>query len=329
VIVTRAPFRLPFGGGGSDLKSYYSRHGGFILSAAINRYVFICLNQPQVDTLYRIKYSRTEIVATLEEIQHPLVREALRMLHIPAGIEITSMADVPAGTGLGSSGSFLVALLTALHTFKRDHIPPWSLAEEACCIEIEKVGQPVGKHDQYMAAFGGLTCLDIAPDGQVTVTPLRISAHNLEQLRNSLTIYYTGISRSSHEILAEQSQGASQDQSQVTESLHQIKEIGREIKVALEGGKLDRFGELMDVHWENKKKISEKISDGQINHWYQVGRDNGAIGGKLMGAGGGGFLMFYCHNSDKARLRRALREEGLREMTFDFDVEGAKVLVNF
>jgi D-glycero-alpha-D-manno-heptose-7-phosphate kinase len=329
LIVTRAPFRIPFGGGGTDLSSYYSRHGGFILSAAINRYVFISLNRPQVDDLFRIKYRLSETVDSIDKIEHPLVREALRLLRIPPGIEIASMADVPAGTGLGSSGSFLVALLTALHTFKRDHIPPWSMAEEACRIEIEKVGQSVGKHDQYMAAFGGLTCLDIALDGQVTVTPLRISAHNLEQLRNSLTIYYTGITRSSHDILEEQSLGASQDQSQVTESLHRIKEIGLEIKAALEVGNLDRFGELMHIHWENKKKMSEKISDGKIDYWYQVGRDNGAIGGKLMGAGGGGFLMFYCHNNAKARLRRTMREEGLREMTFDFDDEGAKVLVNF
>ncbi|MCL4534271.1 MAG: galactokinase [Bacteroidetes bacterium] len=329
MIVTRAPLRIPFGGGGTDLHSYYSRYGGFILSAAINRYVFISLNRLKVEDTYRIKYSQSEIVTQVDEIKHPLVREALRSLDVPGGIEITSMADVPSGTGLGSSGSFLVALLTGLHACKRDHLPTWALAEEACHIEIEKVGQPAGKHDQYMAAFGGLTCLDIAPNGEVNVAPLKITGHDLDQLRSSLTVYYTGIVRSSFDILKEQSQGAQRDDGQVVESLHRIKEIGQTIKRSLERGDLDRFGELMDEHWQAKKRMSGKISDGRIDHWYEVGRRNGALGGKLMGAGGGGFLMFYCPNGGKADLRRAMAEEGLRELSFDFDLEGAKVLVNF
>jgi D-glycero-alpha-D-manno-heptose-7-phosphate kinase len=320
--------RIPFGGGGTDLASYYSRYGGFILSAAINRYVYIVLNRPQVDDLYRVKYSVSEMVAALDDIQHPLVREAFRLLRIWGGIEITSMADVPAGTGLGSSGSFLVALLSALHTYKREVAPARALAEEACHIEIDRVHQPVGKHDQYMAAFGGITCMEIAPDGQVAVVPLKISAQHSEELRNSLTLYFTGISRNSFEILRDQSEQAGQDNSQVAESLHRIKEIGQEIKAALEKGELDRFGQLMHEHWEHKKKMSGKISGDQIDHWYEVGRNNGAIGGKLIGAGGGGFLLFYAQNRDKARLRRAMTEEGLREMTFDFDHEGAKVLAD-
>lgn len=329
MIVTRAPLRIPFGGGGTDLPSYYSRYGGFILSAAINRYVFISLNRLKVEDNYRIKYSQSEIVAKVDEIKHPLVREALRLLEIPGGIEITSMADVPSGTGLGSSGSFTVSLLTGLHAYKRDHLPAQALAEEACHIEIERVGQPVGKQDQYMAACGGLTCLDITPAGEVNVAPLKITSHNLDQLRNSLIIFYTGIVRQSFDILREQSQEAKKDAGRVVESLHRIKEIGQVIKKALENGDLDRFGELMDEHWRTKKLMSGKISDGQIDRWYDVGRRNGAIGGKLMGAGGGGFLMFYCPNGAKADLRRAMAEEGLRELSFDFELEGAKVLVNF
>ena len=329
MIVTRAPLRIPLGGGGTDLPAYYRKHGGFILSAAVNKYVFITMNRMKVDDSFRIKYSRTEIVNDVNEIEHPLVREALKMAALGGGLEIASMADVPAGTGMGSSGTFLVSLLTALHAYKREYLPTWSLAEEACTIEIDIVGQPSGKHDQYMAAFGGLTCLDIDGDGVVTVNPLKISAHGVDQLRNSLTLYYTGIRRESSDILSEQSRAVKEDRKDVVDCLHTIKEIGLEIKRALEAGDLDRFGRLLDDHWQTKKKLSSKVSGAMIDRWYDVAMDSGALGGKLMGAGGGGFLMFYCDNGAKGVLRQAMDKEGLREMPFDFDFEGAKVLVNF
>jgi D-glycero-alpha-D-manno-heptose-7-phosphate kinase len=329
MIVTRAPLRIPLGGGGTDLPSYYSKYGGFVLSAAINKYVYISLNRPQVDDLIRVKYSKSETVRAVDEIRHELVREALRLTGVERGIEIVSMADVPAGTGMGSSGSFLVALLRALHAFKREHVPPLQLAEEACRIEIDMVGSPVGKQDQYIAAFGGITCFDIDREGVVTVNPIRMSAHQLDELRNSLLLFYTGIERRALDILEDQKRDTMQSKEEVVESLHRTKELGLEIKEALEAGDLDRFGELMDVHWQNKKRRSTKISDPRIDRWYEVARDNGALGGKLIGAGGGGFFLFYCPNAHKGQLRRAMAEEGLREMAFEFDFEGAKVLVDF
>jgi D-glycero-alpha-D-manno-heptose-7-phosphate kinase len=329
MIVTRAPLRIPLGGGGTDLPSYYSKYGGFVLSAAINKYVYIGLNRPQVDDLIRVKYSKSETVRTVDEIHHELVREALRLTGVERGIEIVSMADVPAGTGMGSSGSFLVALLRALHAFKREHVPPLQLAEEACRIEIDMVGSPVGKQDQYIAAFGGITCFEIDREGVVTVNPIRMSAHQLDELRNSLLLFYTGMERRALDILEDQKRDTMQSKEEVVESLRRTKELGLEIKEALEAGDLNRFGELMDVHWQNKKRRSTKISDPRIDRWYEVARDNGALGGKLIGAGGGGFLLFYCPNAHKGQLRRTMAAEGLREMPFEFDFEGAKVLVDF
>lgn len=329
MIVTRAPLRIPLGGGGTDLPSYYSEYGGFILSVAINKYVFINLNCLPVDDSLRILYSRSEIVTEVEEIRHPLVRESLKWTGVDGGLEIASMADVPSGTGMGSSGSYLVALLIALHALKREHIPTQELAEEACTIEIELAGQPVGKHDQYLAAFGGIICLDIETDGRVTVSPLRISPYTLEELRNSTLLFYTGIIRRSFDILDAQKKDTERGDKRVVESLHLTKELGLEIKKALESGDLNRFGELLDVHWQNKKKRSGKISAPQIDHWYDLARQNGALGGKLVGAGGGGFFMFLCPNNHKAQLREVMAREGLREMPYDFDLEGAKLLVNF
>jgi D-glycero-alpha-D-manno-heptose-7-phosphate kinase len=329
MILTRAPLRIPLGGGGTDLPSYYSRYGGFVLSAAINKYVYISINRPQVDDLIRVKYSKSETVESLEEVQHELVREAMRLTGVERGVEIVSMADVPAGTGMGSSGSFIVALLRALHAYRREHVPPSQLAEEACRIEIEMAGSPVGKQDQYVAAFGGITCFDISRDGQVAVSRISFNNHQMDELRNNLLLFYTGIQRRSTDILEDQRRDAARSNPDVLGSLHQTKELGLQIKETLEDGDLDRFGELLDVHWQNKKRRSTKITDPRIDRWYEVARDNGAVGGKLIGAGGGGFLLFYCPNSHKGRLRRAMADEGLREMPFDFDLEGAKVLVDF
>ncbi|HZQ98344.1 MAG TPA: hypothetical protein VFC93_05975 [Chloroflexota bacterium] len=328
MIITRAPLRIPLGGGGTDLPSYYSEYGGFILSAAIDKYVFINVNQPKTDDSIRLKYSETEIVEHVDDIRHPLFRESLRYLGIERNVEIASLADVPAGTGLGSSGSFLVALLTALHALQRSQVSTQALAEAACCIEIERACQPVGKHDQYLAAFGGLTCLDIKCDGTVDVRPLAISAHVEDELRSSLLVFFTGIVRRSFDILQHQQQSTLAKDQSVVDSLHTTKQIGLEVKRALERGDLEEFGRLLDVHWQNKKRRSGKISDPHLDHVYDAARQAGALGGKLMGAGGGGFFLFYCPNGKKARVRAAMAAEGLREMPFAFDHEGAKVLVN-
>ncbi|MBI4318526.1 MAG: galactokinase [Chloroflexi bacterium] len=329
MIVTRAPLRIPLGGGGTDLPSYYGKYEGFILSAAIDKFVFIHLNKLHVDDTYRLKYSQAEVARTVDEIRHPLLREALRFTGVRSGIEIASMADVPAGTGMGSSSCFLVAALSALHALKRESIPTQLLAEEAYGIEVEKARQPVGKQDHYLASFGGLTCLEINRDGKVTVTPLSISLSDFEDLRHNILLFFTGIERRSFDILAAQKADTDNGNEAVVDSLHRTKELGYRIKDVLETGNLDHFGRLLDEHWQNKKRRSSEISNPQVERWYQMARESGALGGKLMGAGGGGFLMFYCPNNHKVGLRQAMRSEGLREMAFDFDLEGAKVMVNF
>lgn len=329
MILARAPFRIPLGGGGTDVPSYYSRYGGFVLSAAINKYLYIYVNRPAADEFIRLKYSRYEQVTSPGEIQHDLVRPALEAVNLNGSLEIVSMADVPAGTGLGSSGTYLVSLLTALYELKREKVPTHALAEQACHIEMNLAGHPVGKHDHYLAAFGGITCLDISTDGRVKVSPLDISMTTGEGFRNSVLLFYTGITRSSTDILEDQKQDTVSENPMVLDSLHQTKALGYRIKEALEQGDLDRFGMLLHKHWEHKKRRSGKISDSRIDRWYDIARENGAIGGKIMGAGGGGFFMFYCPNLHKARLRQALAAEGLREMPYDFDFDGAKVLVNF
>ncbi len=329
MILSRAPFRISLGGGGTDLPSYYSRYGGFILSAAINKYVYISVNRPAADNYIRLKYSRYEQVTSPEEIQHDLVRPALQLLKLNGSLEITSMADVPAGTGLGSSGTYLIALLTALHELKRDKVSMSVLAEQACHVEMDLARHPVGKHDHYLAAFGGIPCLEIATDGRVTVSPLNISMSTEEEFRTSVLLYYTGITRASSDILADQQRESLEGDQRILDSLHRTKELGYRIKEALEDGDLEQFGLLLDEHWQNKRRRSGKISDPRIDQWYELAKANGALGGKIMGAGGGGFFMFCCLNNHKTRLRQALAAAGLREMTYDFEFEGAKVVVNF
>ncbi len=329
MILARAPFRISLGGGGTDLPSYYSQHGGFVVSAAINKYIYIYVNRPAADDFIRVKYSRYEQVKSADEVQHDLVRPMLKLLEVDGSLEIVSMADVPEGTGLGSSGTYLVALLTAMHELKRKKVPTQAVAEQACHIEMDLAGHPVGKHDHYLAAFGGITCLDIARDGRIEVTPLNVSIDTVEQLRSEVLLFYTGILRSSRDILEQQRQDTTAGDSAVMESLHRTKELGYRIKEALEEGDVSRFGRLLAEHWENKKRRSGKISDSRIDRWYDMARENGALGGKIMGAGGGGFLMFHCPNGRKADLRSVLASAGLREMPYDFDWEGAKVLVNF
>ncbi|MCC6449315.1 MAG: galactokinase [Candidatus Aureabacteria bacterium] len=328
MIITRTPMRIPLGGGGTDLPSYYSKYGGSLVSCAIDKYMFIYVNRPMVDDLIRLKYSKTEIVGEVDVIQHDIARESLKLMEIPGAIEITAMADVPAGTGLGSSSCFAVGLLNALHALKREHISAQDLAEEACRIEIDLCGKPIGKQDQYLAAFGGITELEIARDGKVTVATSPIGYDIQKELENNILLFFTGIKRESYDILKEQSAATVRDEKAVVESLHAIKELGHRIKETIASGNLAEFGRLLDVHWQTKKKLSGKISRPEIDRWYGLAKSHGALGGKIMGAGGGGFFMFYCE-ADKRPLRRAMAQEGLRELHFKFDDEGSKVLVNF
>ncbi len=328
VIIARAPLRIALGGGGTDLPSYYSRYGGFFVSAAIDKYVYVSVNRPASDDLIRVKYSRSEEVRDPEELRHDLVREALKSLSLTSNIEIASMADVPAGTGMGSSGSYLVALLVALHALKNEQEPRWILAEEACRIEIEKAGHPVGKQDQYVAAWGGLNCYAIDSNGEVTVTALKIPTYAYEDLGRCLLLYFTGQTRESNQILSQQNAATDRGDPAVVESLHRTKELGFEIKAALENGDLVRFGQLLNEHWENKKSRSSRITDDRIDRFYQLARGNGALGGKILGAGGGGFLLLLAPDSEVRQVREALAAEGLRQMGFRFDLEGAKVLLN-
>jgi D-glycero-alpha-D-manno-heptose-7-phosphate kinase len=329
MILSRAPLRITLGGGGTDLPSYYSEYGGFILSAAIDKYVYIYVNRPAADDLIRVKYSRYEEVTSPDEIQHDLVRPALKLLGIRSNVEIVSMADVPAGTGLGSSSTYLVALLTSLYELKRERVPTQALAEFAIHIEMEMAGHPVGKQDHYLAAFGGITCLEIQKDRRVLVSPLNISMTSAEDLQSRVLLFFTGLTRSANNILQAQKQDTERGAASVVDSLHRTKEMGYQIKEVLERGDLEKFGNLLHKHWENKKGRSGDISNPNIDRWYNVAREAGALGGKLIGAGGGGFLMLYVPARKKGAVRKALAAEGLREMPFNFDYQGAKVLVNF
>ena len=325
MIITRSPLRISLGGGGTDLPSYYREHGGFLIAAAIDKYVYITLHQTFIPELI-IKYSKLERVQTVDEIEHPIIREAMRLVGLQApSLEMSSMADIPAGTGLGSSGSFTVALLQALHAYQRNLVQPAELAEQACAIELEKLGEPIGKQDQYIAAYGGITCFEFARDGQVKAWPLKLSEETLFNLEDNLLLFFTGYARSASKILQEQDTRSKAADPAMVDNLHFVKELGRQSQRALEEADLDEFARLMDVHWQRKKERSGAMSNPEINAWYDHAMAHGALGGKLIGAGGGGFLMFYAH--DKARLRHALREKGVKEVRFRFDFEGAKIVV--
>jgi len=324
VIIARSPLRICLGGGGTDLPSYYRQHGGFIIAAAIDKYVYITLHQTFVDEMI-IKYSKMERVKTIDEIQHPLIREALRLTGVSApNLELTSMADIPAGTGLGSSGSFTTALLEALHRLKHTMIQPRDLAEQACHIEIDILKEPVGKQDQYIAAYGGITCFDFQRNDHVEAWPLNISKETLYSLEDNLLLFFTGYSRSASSVLKEQDVKSKSNDKDMIDNLHFIKDIGMQSKTALEAGDLKKFAELMNVHWEHKKKRSNNMSNPHIDQWYEAALKSGAIGGKLIGAGGGGFLMFYAE--DRIQLRRKMNELGLQEVRFRFDFNGAEII---
>ncbi len=327
MIIARSPLRISLGGGGTDLPSYYERFGGFLITAAIDKYVYITLHETFVPE-FIIKYSKLERVAKVDEIEHPIIREAFRMVGIEGGyLELTSMADIPAGTGLGSSGSFTTALLKALHAYKKNLVPNTEIAAQACEIEINRLKEPVGKQDQYIAALGGITCFDFHKDGRVEARPAKVSEETRYNLEDNLVIFFTGYSRSAGSILKDQNEKSKQDDQAMLENLHQTKQIGYDSQSALESGDLRQFARLMDEHWQRKRARSGGMSNPKINEWYDTAKKNGALGGKLIGAGGGGFLMFYAEE-DKSKLRHAMRLAGLKEVRFRFDFEGTKQMIS-
>jgi D-glycero-alpha-D-manno-heptose-7-phosphate kinase len=329
VILSRAPVRITLGGGGTDLKSYYAKRGGFLIAGAVDKYCTILANKRFQEDI-RLSYSQVEDVSSPVEIQHRIFQTALQFAGIEKGIELHSIADIPASCGLGTSSTFTVALLNALHAYRREFITQKQLAEEACHIEIDILGEPIGKQDQYISAFGGLTCFTFDKSGEVLVEPLRFSRESLDRLEGNILLFYTGIQRSASAILVEQDQKCKQDNEEMTRNLDQIKQIGLDTRRYLENGQVDMLGELLHVHWEIKKKRSSNMSDPFVDECYELARKNGAIGGKLVGAGGGGFFMFYCNNfdHDKPQLVEAMRKIGLRWERFRFDFDGAKILVN-
>lgn len=324
MLIVRSPLRISLGGGGTDLPSYYEKNEGFLISAAIDKFVYITLNE-NFEKEILIKYSSIEHCKNASEIKHPIFREAFAMLDIKdENLEIQSLADIPAGTGLGSSSSFTTALLKALHEYKGDIVSTRTLAEEACELEMHRLGEHIGKQDQYIAAYGGITCMTFKKDGYVWVEPLNISNEIFYNLEDGLVLFFTGFERSASSILEEQDKKTSANDSDMTKNLDDVKQMGYDSKEALESGNLHRFADIMNVHWEKKKKRSASMSNDRINEWYDYARQNGAMGGKLIGAGGGGFLMFYTE--EKVRLREAMRKTGLSEVRFRFERQGTKVV---
>jgi D-glycero-alpha-D-manno-heptose-7-phosphate kinase len=330
VIVTRTPFRVTLGGGGTDLPSYYSHNGGFIFAMGLDKYMYVTVNRPVVGTHVRLHYSQSEVVENVRQLKHELAREALISHGIENTFEVASIADLPAGTGLGSSSCYLVGLLNALHHDRRDYVPLQKLAEEACHIELDILKEGIGKQDQYMAAFGGLTVLDIAKDGKVDVRQLRPSSSDIAEFVSHTHIYYTGAQRDAREVLADQNTAMktkdNADHARVSDSLHRIKDLGYRILEAVEQSNFDRWGQLLDEHWQNKKKMSNKISISVVDEIYEeVQKRFGVLGGKIIGAGGGGFVMFYLpkHHS---QLERFMADRGLARMHYTIEPEGTKVV---
>jgi D-glycero-alpha-D-manno-heptose-7-phosphate kinase len=326
MLIARSPLRITLGGGGTDLPSYYRQHEGFLIAAAIDRYVYVTVTRPFVSGIF-LKYAQLESVRDPAEIQHPIIREAIRLLDFRTPqIEISTMADIPAGTGLGSSGSFTTALLKALYAHRKRLIHASELAELACHIEIDLLREPIGKQDQYIAAYGGITCFTFTRDDKVLAEPLSLSMDTMFDLEDNLLLFFTGFSRSAGAILKDQDSRTQRSEDDMLRNLHYVKELGYRCRAALESGQPALFGEIMHEHWQHKKRRSEGMSNPQIDEWYELGIRNGAVGGKLVGAGGGGFLMFYA--SDRNRLRHCMAHAGLEEVRFRFDFEGTKVLLS-
>jgi D-glycero-alpha-D-manno-heptose-7-phosphate kinase len=320
VIFTRAPLRISLGGGGTDLPSYYEQHGGFLVSGAIDKYVYM-LTHTVFQKRWRLKYSETEEVDSPQEIKHPILREAILAHWNGTPLEIASVADVPAGTGMGSSGSYTVCLVKALAMARRVSITPGALAEAACEIEIGKLGEPVGKQDQYVSAHGGICAYTFHPDGSVDVEPLALDEAALRKLRNQMLLFYTGEARSASNILSHQVQETEREDDDMVANLHRTKELGHRSCELLQSGDIEGYAELMHEHWENKRERSPGMTSEHIDRLYTLARRSGALGGKLVGAGGGGFLLVYAQRPEDTR--QAMAAAGARELVFDFEFQGA------
>jgi D-glycero-alpha-D-manno-heptose-7-phosphate kinase len=343
MIVTRTPFRITLGGGGTDLPSFYREHGGFVFAMGIDKYMYIMVNPPTIDSKIRLHYTRSEVVDDVTELQHELAREALRLHGIRNKMEISSMADLPAGTGLGSSSSYLVGLSLALHHYRRDFVPLQALAEEACHIEIDVLGKPIGKQDQYMAAFGGLTVLEIARDGTVAVRPAAVSGSAIAAFVANTHVYYTGQRRSAVDVLSDQdgamrsaaggpdivgAEPRRQEAAVVPDALLRIRDLGYRILDAVEDEDFDAWGMLLHEHWCSKKRLSTKISLSRVDALYEhVRAEYGVLGGKIAGAGGGGFLMLYCPSRHR-ELERFMLRQGMPRLHYAVEYEGSKVMAN-
>jgi D-glycero-alpha-D-manno-heptose-7-phosphate kinase len=328
MIVSRAPVRFSLGGGGTDLPSYSREHGGYVVAAAVDKFVFVCVARRFQDTI-RVAYSESETVESVEQLRHRIFKEALKMTSLLKGLELHSLADVPANTGLGSSSSFTVALLNGLHAYKREYIPVEQLAREACELEIEKLGEPIGKQDQYISAYGGVSAMTFNPDGSVHVERLALRDEVIDELESNLVIYYSGVERSASAVLKEQAKTIVQNKDDAVRRMHRIKALGHDTKKILLSGQIDTYGEMLHEHWTNKRKLAVNMADGSIDEHYEAARKAGAIGGKLMGAGGGGFFMFYVRAADRRRVHDTLASRGLQPMRFRFDFDGARIMANF
>jgi len=326
MIITRSPLRISLGGGGTDLPSYYREYGGFLVAAALNKYVYVTVLRPFTAGIL-LKYSQLEQVEKVSEVKHRIIREALAMQNLKTPqVEITTVADIPAGTGLGSSGSFTTALLKGLYAHRRRLLLPQELAEMACHIEIDRLGEPIGKQDQYIAAYGGLTCFTFNADDSVEAVPLNTPIDSLFELEDRLMLFFTGFTRNASDLLKDQKERSQKKDAAMLDNLHYVKDLGLRSRQALEQGDVFKFGHLMHEHWNFKKKRTGGMSNPRIDQCYETALKNGAVGGKLVGAGGGGFLLFLAE--DKTRLRKAMRGEGVEELRFSFDFEGAKVVLS-
>ena len=325
MLISRSPLRVTLGGGGTDLPSYYKKKNGFLISAAIDKYVYVTITRPFKQGIY-LKYSKIEKVKKVSQIFHPIIKEVLKEQNFKKPqIEITTLTDIPAGTGLGSSGSFTTALIKALYFYKNRRIQTKDLAEKACDIELNKLKEPIGKQDQYISAYGGINCFYFKKSGEVIVEPLKISNKTLLSLKNNLLIFFTGYSRNASDILKEQDKKTKKQNEEMIKNLDFIKNIGLKSKKYLESGDLGKFAELMNIHWEYKQSRSKQMTNKKITEYYKDALKNGAIGGKIVGAGGGGFLMFYAN--DIKKLRKKMIQDGLEEVKFDFDFRGTHIVL--
>jgi D-glycero-alpha-D-manno-heptose-7-phosphate kinase len=328
MMLSRAPVRFSLGGGGTDLPSYCNEHGGFLVAAAIDKYIHVAANRRFYPSIL-LKYSKTEQVDRVDDIQHPLFREAMRLTGVSEGVELVSIADLPANSGLGSSSSFTVALVNALHAYRREFVATEQLAREACKIEIDILKEPIGKQDQYISAYGGITAFTFEPGGGVTVERVPMKTEVIEDLEMNLLVFYSGIERKASDVLAEQKKTITSNKDDAVQRMHRIKALGHETKRILMAGTIDEYGDLLHEHWMNKRKLASNMTDGTIDEHYEAARRAGAIGGKLMGAGGGGFFMFYVRPESRRRVYEAMIQRGLSPLRFRFDFDGARISANF